>query len=75
MNINPGTVIIGLLLVLAFAGVIYVFGAWAVANMRRGRINEETDITYPDQPQSEADKQAVAEVREREQATGDKTVR
>ncbi|NTU79067.1 MAG: hypothetical protein HGA45_06650 [Chloroflexales bacterium] len=67
LNPSVGSIILGLLLVLILAGVIYVIGVWAVAQFRRGRLNEETDSSYPETPQSGADRQAVAEVHERAQ--------
>jgi len=64
---GAGSIIIGLVLVLAVAGIIYMLGVWAVAQMRRGRVNEETDISYPAVPQGADDRRAVEEVQAHEQ--------
>jgi hypothetical protein len=75
MDPNPlgpsfGSIIIGLILVMALATAIFLVGAWAVAQFRRGRVEEETDISYPDVPQSADDRRAVAKVYDRERASG-----
>lgn len=57
-----GQVVLGLLTLLVLAGIIFAVGSLIVAQMRRGRVNEETDITYPNVPQSEADRRAVEHV-------------
>ena len=63
-----GSIIIGLLLMLAVAAVIFMFGVWAVAQLRRGRVNEETDISYPAVPQGADDRRAVEQVQAREKS-------
>jgi hypothetical protein len=79
MDPNPmapgiGSVIGGLVGVFILALVIYLVGAWVVAQFRRGRVEEETDISYPSVPQGEDDRREVAQIRERERAVGDHPV-
>jgi hypothetical protein len=74
MNPNDagiGSIVIGLLLVLAGAAAIYMFGMLIVSRFRAGRVNEETDITYPDNPQSDADRRAVETVHQNERVGAD----
>jgi len=66
---GAGSIIIGLLLLLAVVASIYMLGVWAVAQMRRGRVNEETDISYPAVPQSADDRHAVEQVHAHEQSS------
>lgn len=65
---NLGSIIVGLLIVMTLATAVYMLGVWAIANMRRGRVEDETTITYPDQPQSADDRHAVERIAQREQA-------
>jgi Na+-transporting methylmalonyl-CoA/oxaloacetate decarboxylase gamma subunit len=60
-------IVVGVLMLLVLAGVVYAIGALIAAQLRRGRIAEETDITYPAVPQSEADRRAVEQVHAREE--------
>ncbi len=76
MDPNPfdpgiGSILGGLAMVLVLGLVIYLFGVWVVAQFRRGRVNEETDIAYPSVPQSADDRREVAEIRQRERTVGD----
>jgi hypothetical protein len=76
MDPNPidpgiGSIFGGLALVFGLGLIVLLAGIWVVAQFRRGRVNEETDISYPSVPQSADDRRAVAEVRERERAVGD----
>jgi hypothetical protein len=61
-----GTIILGLLLVLALAAIIYMLGVWAVARMRQSRVAEETDTSYPATPQGADDRRAVEQIHARE---------
>ncbi len=63
-----GSIIIGLLLLVAVVALIYMLGVWAVAYMRRERVNEETDISYPAVPQGADDRRAVEQVHAHEQS-------
>lgn len=79
MDPNPidpgiGSIFGGLALVLGLGLVVLLAGIWVAAQFRRGRVNEETDISYPSVPQSADDQRAVAEVRHRERAVGDHDV-
>ncbi len=79
MDPNPvdpgiGSIFGGFALVLGLGLVVLLFGIWIVAQFRRGRVNEETDISYPSVPQGAADQRAVAEVHNRERAVGESTV-
>lgn len=60
-----GSIFVGLLIVLGLAAVVYLVGVWAVANLRRGRVEEETTTAFPAQPQGEDDRREVEQVRER----------
>jgi hypothetical protein len=76
MDPNPidpgiGSIFGGLALVLGLGLVVLLAGIWVAAQFRRGRVNEETDISYPSVPQSADDRRAVAEVHERERVVGD----
>ena len=63
--VNPPLIFIvfGLAMVMLLAAVIYGLGVWGGSKMRQGRINDSTDIPYPDQPQSEDDRETVAHAR------------
>lgn len=65
-DVGIGSILIGLLLVLAGAAAIYLFGMLIVSRFRAGRVNEETDITYPSNPQTEADRRAVETIHRRD---------
>lgn len=65
-----GSIIVGLLIVMALATAVYMLGVWAVARMRHGRVEDETTISYPDQPQGADDRRAVEQIAERERAVG-----
>jgi hypothetical protein len=76
MDPNPidpgiGSIFGGLALVLGLGLLVLLAGIWVAAQFRRGRVNEETDISYPSVPQSADDRRAVAEVHARERAVGD----
>lgn len=58
-DIGAGQIIIGLLLVIGAAVVIYLFGMMIVSRFRAGRVQEETSISYPSVPQSEDDRRAM----------------
>lgn len=62
-----GSIVLGLVMVLALALVIYALGAWVVGNFRRGRIEDETDISYPTNTTHPDDRRAQAEVQRRDQ--------
>jgi hypothetical protein len=65
---NPpmGFILFGLVMVLLLAAIVYALGAWGAAKMRQGRIEDSTDIPYPDQPRSEDDRETVQRVHSRE---------
>jgi hypothetical protein len=65
-----GSIIIGLLMVMALATVVFLFGVWAVSNFRRGRVEEETSTSFADRPAGADDQRELAEVQERERAVG-----
>jgi hypothetical protein len=69
-GVGVGSILIGLLIVMTLATAVYLLGMWAVARMRRGRIEDETTITFPDQPRSEDDRREVEEVRARQRQEG-----
>lgn len=73
--VNPPTalIIFGLAIVLLLAGAIYALGAWGAGKMRQGRVEDSTDIPYPDRPQSDDDRETVAHARA-EGATGERVV-
>lgn len=58
---NPplGFIVAGLVAVLLLAAVIYALGAWGAGKMRRGRVEDSTDIPYPEQPRSADDRETV----------------
>ncbi|GAB4437832.1 MAG: hypothetical protein OHK0015_30920 [Chloroflexi bacterium OHK40] len=66
LSASAGTIIIGFLLVIVAAMAFFLLGAWITTRMRRSRVREETDISYPANPRSADDRRAVAEVRSRE---------
>lgn len=67
---NPplGFILFGLVMVLLLAAAIYALGAWGAARMRQGRIEDSTDIPYPDRPQSGDDRDTVQRVHTRDDA-------
>lgn len=65
-----GSIIIGLLIVMALATAVYLFGVWAAGNFRRGRVEEETSTSFADRPAGADDRRELGEVRERERAVG-----
>jgi hypothetical protein len=67
---NPGTILGMLLIVILLGLAIYAFGAIVMAFFRRGRLEEETDIAYPAEPQSETDQRAVDYIHERDERAG-----
>ncbi|HMQ31904.1 MAG TPA: hypothetical protein PKD53_14340 [Chloroflexaceae bacterium] len=73
--VNPpiGLIIFGLVIVLLLAAVIYGLGAWGAGKMRQGRVEDSTDIPYPDRPQSADDRETVAHARA-EAAASDRVV-
>jgi hypothetical protein len=72
---NPplGFILFGLVMVLLLAAAIYALGAWGAAKMRQGRIDDSTDIPYPERPHSADDRETVQQVQLREQ-TSDRVV-
>jgi hypothetical protein len=52
--------------VLAVGALIYIIGALIVMRMRKSRINEETDLTYPAQPANEDDRKALEQIEARQ---------
>lgn len=65
-----GSIIIGLLIVMALATAVYMLGVWAVANLRRGRVEQETSTTFEAQPRGKDDQRELEQVQERERAVG-----
>lgn len=65
---NPplGFLLFGLVMVLLLAAIIYALGAWGAGKMRQGRIDNSSDIPYPDQPHSRDDRETVQHVQSRE---------
>lgn len=62
-NPGPGLLVLGLGAVLVLGGVIYAIGAWGAARLREGRIRDETDIPFPDEPRSADDRETVSRAR------------
>lgn len=62
---NPpiGFILFGLATVLLLGAVIYALGAWGAGKMRQGRIEDSTDIPYPERPQSADDRETVGHAR------------
>jgi hypothetical protein len=78
MDPNPldagiGSIIGGILIVAGLALAVIVVGVFIAAQFRRGRVNEETTITFPDEPQSADDRREVAAVEQREREVGGAT--
>lgn len=69
---NPpiGFILFGLAAVTLLTALIYVLGAKAAANMRAGRLNDQTDIPYPDKPQSGDDRASVNNARASDTGAG-----
>lgn len=65
-EIGIGQIVLGLLLVMGLAVVVYLFGMLIVSRFRTGRVQEETDITYPAVPQSEDDRRAKEAIAHRD---------
>lgn len=65
---NPplGFILFGLVMVLILAAAVYALGAWGVTRMRKGRIDESSDIPYPERPRSGDDRETVHRVESRE---------
>lgn len=66
-DVGLGPIIIGLLIVMTLATAVYMLGVFAVTRMRHSRVEEETTITFPDQPQGSDDQREVEQVLAREQ--------
>jgi hypothetical protein len=65
-DVGIGSIVIGLLLVMGLAIAVYLFGVLIVSRFRSGRVNEESDITYPSNPQTDADRRALEQIQSRE---------
>jgi hypothetical protein len=63
--VNPplAYILFGLVAVLLLAAVVYAVGAWGAGKMREGRLQDSTDIPYPEQPRSDDDRETVARAR------------
>lgn len=68
---GPGIIVMMLLIVLLMGLAIYAIGALVMASFRRSRLDEETDIAYPAEPQSETDRRAVEHIHAYERAEGE----
>jgi hypothetical protein len=67
-GVGFGSIILGLLIVMALATAVYIFGVWAISRFRHGRVEEESTVSYPDQPQGTDDQRAVAQSQRKEPA-------
>lgn len=71
MDPNPfsdpplGFILVGLVMLLFLGAAIYVLGAWGAGKMHQGRIEDGSDIPYPDQPRSGDDRESVQRVQSR----------
>lgn len=63
--VNPpvGFLLVGLAVVLVLAAVIYAVGAWGAGKMREGRVDDSTEIPYPEHPRSGDDRETVSRAR------------
>lgn len=55
--------------IVLLAGAVFAVGAWGAGKMREGRVEDSTDIPYPDRPRSADDRETVSRARAEAQSS------
>lgn len=66
LTASPLNIILGLFIVLVLGLAFYLLGAMIIGRMRQARIESETDTSYPEQPASKDDAEALERIRSRQ---------